>query len=70
MYQIGRKHMKIAINNKQRNRKLYESLVRVIILFLVNRLFESEDKIKQDFAHYLVWSKKKNFVDLQAWIES
>ncbi len=44
--------------------------MRVIILFLVNRLFESEEQISVDFPQYLAWSKKKDLEDLQEWIES
>jgi hypothetical protein len=41
MFEIGRKSLSKAKGNRRLSRKLTESLVRVIILFLVNRLFES-----------------------------
>lgn len=42
----------------------------MIILFLVNRLFESEEQIQADFPQYLAWSKSKDLEDLQDWIET
>lgn len=39
MFETGRKNLAKAKGNRQLSRKLTESLVRVIILFLVNRLF-------------------------------
>lgn len=70
MFEFGRKSLSKARGNRQLSRKLTESLVRVIILFLVNRLFESEEQITVDFPQYLAWSKKKDLEDLQEWIET
>ena len=70
MFEIGRKSLSKAKGNRRLSRKLTESLVRVIILFLVNRLFESEEQIQSDFPQYLAWSKTKDLEDLQEWIES
>lgn len=42
----------------------------MIILFLVNRLFESEEQIQSDFPQYLSWSKTRDLEDLQGWIEA
>jgi len=39
MFEFGRKSLSKAKGNRKLSRKLTESLVRVIILFLVNRLF-------------------------------
>ena len=57
MFEVGRKNLAKAKGNRRLSRKLTESLVRVIILFLVNRLFESEEQIQSDFPEYLAWSK-------------
>lgn len=60
MFELGRKSLAKTRGNRKLSRKLTESLVRVIILFLVNRLFESEEQISVDFPQYLAWSKKKD----------
>jgi hypothetical protein len=68
MFETGRKSLAKAKGNRRLSRKLTESLVRVIILFLVNRLFENEEQISIDFSAYLKWSKRGDLEDLQEWI--
>jgi len=36
-------------------RRLTENLVRIVILFLVNKVFEEDNK-KEDFKYYFEWS--------------
>ena len=70
MFELGRKSLAKTRGDRRMSRKLTESLVRVIIMFLVNRLFEHEEQIQVDFAPYLEWSRKKDLEDLQEWIET
>lgn len=44
-------------------------MVRVVILFLINRLFEEDNK-SEDFSSYLKWSSRSDFSNLEDWIES
>lgn len=58
--------MKIK-GNRRESRKLIESMVRLIILFMVNRIFDQEN-VMEDFNLYFSWSKKKTLEELDGWI--
>ena len=47
---------------------MMESVARVIIFYLINRLFDNEQTMKEDFKQYYEWSKYKDLTDLEDWI--
>lgn len=51
-------------------RRMMESVSRVIIFYLINRLFDNEQTMKEDFSEYYEWSKYKDLTDLEDWIVS
>lgn len=48
-------------------RKLAEMMVRMVIMHLINRIFEPEDYDK-NFNYYIEWNKDPNIANLDAWI--
>ena len=47
-------------------RKLAEMMVRMVIMHLINRIFEPEDYDK-NFNYYIEWNKDPNIANLDAW---
>lgn len=50
-------------------RKMTEVMVRMVIMHLINRIFERED-FNKNFALYIVWNKNESIENLDLWIHA
>lgn len=56
MFEVGKKAMVQNKGDKCLMRKITEVLARMVIMHLVNRIFEQED-LERNFAFYIKWNK-------------
>ena len=68
MFELGKDVMIKNKTNKCLIRKMTEVLARMVIMHLVNRIFEQED-VDKNFEYYFKWNNnEKNLENLDAWV--
>lgn len=67
MFEAGKIAMTKNKTDKALIRKITEVLARMVIMHLINRIFESED-FEKNFSLYIAWNKDKNISNLDPWI--
>lgn len=69
MFEVCKTVMSKNKGNKGLMRKIIEIFVRIVILHLINRIFEEED-FKSNFSAYIEWNKGESLENIDAWVHS